>query len=107
MEFLQNLLLEAGSDIINDAYRTFQNVIGWVMPAVIGVVGLFAIIYAVILGVKYAKAEDTDKREEAKKHLVAAVIGMVVALVFVLIIWAVLNSGAVAGLFKVADSAGL
>jgi len=104
MKFLQSLLLadvdSAGSDLVNTAYQTFKTVVGYVMPAVIGVVGLFAIIYAVILGVKYAKAEDTDKREEAKKHLVAAVIGMVVAIVFVLIIWAVLNSGALEGLFQ-------
>ncbi|MBQ7579542.1 MAG: hypothetical protein IJT25_03335 [Clostridia bacterium] len=104
MKFL-NLLLDgansAGENLVNSAYETFKTVVSWVMPVIIGVVGLFAIIYAVILGVKYAKAEDTEKREEAKKHLVAAVIGVVVALVFVLIIWAVLNSGALESLFTV------
>ena len=105
MGFLRNLLAptqaSAGETLVSSAYEAFRSVVSWVMPVVIGVVGLFAIIYAVILGVKYAKAEDTDKREEAKKHLVAAVIGMVVALVFVLIIWAVLNSGMIQNLFTI------
>ena len=41
-------------------------------------------IYCVLLGVKYARAEEPQEREKAKQHLKNAIIGFV--LIFVLIV---------------------
>lgn len=48
------------------------------------VVGALGAIYCIILGVKYAKAEEPQDREKAKGSLTNAVVGFV--LIFVLIL---------------------
>ena len=50
------------------------------IPLVAAVGGL----YCVLLGVKYAKAEEPQDREKAKQHLKSAIIGFV--LIFILIV---------------------
>lgn len=50
-------------------------------------VGTAGSIYAVILGVNYSKAEDAGKREEAKKRLVNAIIGIVIMIALLIILW--------------------
>ena len=52
-------------------------------PALI-VVGAVGALYCVLLGVKYARAEEPQDREKAKAHLKGAIIGFV--LIFVLIV---------------------
>ena len=80
MKFLATLtnllpMLGAGNDeegissLVNTAYDKFKNIINIVLPVALGVVLLVGTVYAIILGVRYSKAEDADKREEAKKHL--------------------------------------
>lgn len=49
------------------------------------VVGTAGSIYAIVLGVNFARAETSDKREEAKKRMVNAIVG-IVAMVFLLIL---------------------
>ncbi|MDO5331556.1 MAG: pilin [Bacillota bacterium] len=48
------------------------------------VVGAVGALYCVLLGVKYARAEEPQDREKAKAHLKGAIIGFV--LIFVLIV---------------------
>ena len=43
-------------------------------------------IYAVILGVNMAKAETADKREEAKKRIINAVLALVITIVLILLL---------------------
>lgn len=50
------------------------------VPVII-ILGVAGMIYAIVIGVQYAKAESSDKREEAKKRLINAVIGVVIMLV--------------------------
>ena len=54
------------------------------LPPVIAVVGAVGTLYCVLLGVKFAKAEEPQDREKAKTHLKNAIIGFV--LIFVLIV---------------------
>ena len=51
------------------------------MLAIVGAVGA---LYCVVLGVKFAKAEEPQDREKAKTHLKGAIIGFV--LIFVLML---------------------
>ena len=51
------------------------------MLAIVGAVGS---LYCVILGIKFAKAEEPQDREKAKSHLKGAIIGFV--LIFVLML---------------------
>lgn len=112
MQFMQSAALRllaadsstsAGVNVVNKTWSAFQQVFNTVMPVLLGVVGLFGIIYCIVLGVNYAKAEDTNAREEAKKRFVGAIVGIVVAAILMAIIWIVLGSGALSGLFKAND----
>ena len=50
----------------------------------IPLVGAIGAVYCVLLGVKFAKAEEPQEREKAKSHLKNAIIGYV--LIFVLVV---------------------
>lgn len=60
--------------------------IGSVLPYVLIVVATAGTIYAVVLGVNMAKADDAGKREEAKKRIVNFVIALVVTIVLILLL---------------------
>lgn len=53
------------------------------IPAMM-IVGAIGTLYCILLGVKFAKAEEQQEREKAKQHLKNAIIGFV--LIFVLIV---------------------
>lgn len=55
----------------------------WPAFAIIATLG---IVYAIVLGVNYAKAETSDKKEEAKKRIINAVVGVVVMLALIVIL---------------------
>lgn len=46
----------------------------------------FGVIYAIYLGVKLAIAPDNGKRQEAKKHMVAFIVGMAIIIIFLLVL---------------------
>ena len=48
------------------------------------VVGAFGMIYAVVLGVNMARADSTEKREEAKKRLINVVVGLAIIIALIL-----------------------
>ena len=60
------------------------DLINALLTPVLAIVGAAGTIYCVILGVKYARAEEPQDREKAKQHLKNAIIGFV--LIFVLIV---------------------
>ena len=55
-----------------------------IMGPALALVGAVGSLYCVLLGVKFAKAEEPQEREKAKTHLKSAIIGFV--LIFVLIL---------------------
>lgn len=54
------------------------------LPILISIVGAIGALYCVILGVKFARADDPQEHEKAKNSLKYAVIGFI--LIFVLLI---------------------
>lgn len=69
------------------------------MLAIVGAVGS---LYCILLGVKYAKAEEPQEREKAKNHLKSAIIGFVLIFILMLVLnlsieplknWVSANSG--------------
>lgn len=55
----------------------------WPILIVVATIGS---IYAIYLGINMAKAEESGKRDEARKHLINAVIAMAVTVVMILLI---------------------
>ncbi len=87
------------SSVVNKAYETFTSVVGVFLPVIIGVVLLFGVVYGILLGIKFAKAEDTEARDKAKSQLINMVIGVLVALVIAVIVFALLRGKTVKNLF--------
>ena len=65
---------------INYVYKYLEPTL-WAIMAIVGAAGA---IYAIVLGVNLARAEDQAKRDEAKKRLVTVLIAVAVTIALVL-----------------------
>ena len=70
--------------MFNDIANPIINLLNQILTPLLGIVGAAGAIYCVILGVKFAKAEEPQDREKAKTALKNAIIGFV--LIFVLLV---------------------
>ena len=66
--------------------KVIVNAIESVLWPILIVVATVGSIYAIYLGINMAKAEDSSKRDEARRHLINAVIAMAVTVVMILLI---------------------
>jgi len=62
------------------------SVLGAALIPILILVGTAGMIYAIVLGVKLARAETTDQRDEAKKRLINAIIALVVMIALILLL---------------------
>lgn len=69
---------------LNTIVKPLIDVLGVVVPVLLGVVGSVGAIWVIFLGVKYAKAEEPQDHEKARQSLKNAIIGFV--LIFVLLV---------------------
>lgn len=69
---------------LNQIVKPLLDVLGVLVPVLLGVVGALGAVFCIVLGVKYAKADDPQEHEKAKNGLKNAIIGFV--LIFVLLI---------------------
>lgn len=60
------------------------DLINSILTPVLVIVGAVGMLYCIILGVKFAKAEEPQEHEKAKNHLKNAIIGYV--LIFILMV---------------------
>ena len=74
----------AAGDMFESVYAPIVSLLNSLLGPLLAVVGAIGALYCVLLGVKYAKAEEPQDREKAKAHLKNAIIGFV--LIFVLIL---------------------
>lgn len=88
MNFITNLLTGTGQSItkadIARIVKPIENLITTAIPVLLGLVASIGMIWCIVLGVKYAKAEDPQEHEKAKNALKNAIIGFI--LIFVLLI---------------------
>ncbi len=84
MKHLPNFFLEIDQDEVTLVLEPVFEIISVVVPVLLLLIGSIGSIWCIVLGVKYAKAEDPQEHEKAKKSLVNAVVGFV--LIFVLLI---------------------
>ena len=69
---------------VSGAQNAIVGMINSLLTPILTLVGAVGALYCVLLGAKYAKAEEPQDREKAKAHLKNAIIGFV--LIFVLIV---------------------
>ena len=59
-----------------------STVISLINPILI-VVAVAGIVYSIVVGVRFVKADSKDEREEAKQKLIYTIVGIVVALILI------------------------
>jgi len=69
---------------LSSVSKPIVDLINSLIGPALAIVGALGTLFCIILGVKYAKAEEPQDREKAKSHLKNAIIGFV--LIFVLIL---------------------
>ena len=74
---------------LNSIIQPVLDLCNTLVPIMLAVVGAVGALWCILLGVKYAKADDPQEHEKAKKGLVNAIVGFV--LIFILLI--MLNIG--------------
>ena len=87
---LSNSALAKGANL-DGAVKPIVALINSLMGPALALVGAVGSLYCVLLGVKFAKAEEPQEREKAKSHLKSAILGFV--LIFVLILALNLSMG--------------
>lgn len=76
---MQNFLLNMSMLLsVAETAAKVNNILTTIAGPILSMLDSAAVIYAVVLGVQYAKAEDDGKRTEIKKRVVNAVIGIVI-----------------------------
>lgn len=62
------------------------NALDNILTPILILVATAGLIYAVVLGVNLARADSSDKQQEAKKRLVYAIVGLVVIVVLIILL---------------------
>ena len=79
------------AETIEDAFSPVADLIKKFTAPVLGIVGAVGSVYCIILGVKFAKAEEPQEREKAKSHLKNAIIGFVLIFVLLVLLWRLMD----------------
>ncbi|MGN0961589.1 MAG: Mbov_0395 family pilin-like conjugal transfer protein [Christensenellales bacterium] len=85
---MRNFLLDGVSTLTEIADK-FQSAMENIVGPVLIVIGAAAAIFAIYLGVMYAKAEDANKRKEVQGRLIGAAIGVVIIVVGIILCYAI------------------
>ena len=84
-------ILLDGNTIADDSQFGWVNKITAAIRAVLWplliVVAAAGTIYAVVLGVNMARADSTEKREEAKKRVINVIVGLLIIIALLLLFW--------------------
>ena len=88
-----------GETALTDAYEAFKSVVTTVLPILISVVLLVGMFFGISLGIKFAKAEDTEARDKVKGQLINLAIGVGVAAVIMIVCNVLVANNVFAGLF--------
>lgn len=75
-------------DLAKTSAKVTEILSGIVGPC-LSVIGSIGVIYLIVLGVQYAKAESDEKRMNMKKRLVNLAIGLVVMIVLITLCFAI------------------
>ena len=77
---------------VTNLKTSMQSIIDDIMWPAIAIILTLGLVYVIILGVNYAKAETSDKKEEAKKRIINAIVGVIIMLALIAILKVVLDN---------------
>ncbi len=81
---IYNLLATISEAQLKTIVQPILDICSVLVPVLLAVVGSIGAIYCILLGVKYARADEPQEHDKAKKALKNAIIGFV--LIFVLLV---------------------
>lgn len=98
---MKNMLLDQVANL-SDIATLFSNVMKTIVGPIISIVGVIGVIYAIKLGIDYAKAEDAEGRKKVQGRLIGACVGVVIIIAGVVLCFA-LNWGKIYENFAAVD----
>lgn len=84
-----NKLLDTSYDSWYGIAEGMKDLMQKILGPVLMVIGVLAVVYAVYLGVMYAKAEDASKRKEVQGRLIGALVGAAIIVVGIALCYAI------------------
>lgn len=87
MGFIGKGFLGGGEEASNVDWKWINNIVDaikLVLGPILIVVAAAGSIYAIVLGVNMARADSTEKREEAKKRLINVIVGIAITVALIL-----------------------
>ena len=90
---------EKVTEIVSAAYGQFITIVNIILPVLMSVLLVLGMFYGIQIGVKYARAEEEDKKKSAREQLINVIVGVVIAILFIAIIEIILNQDFIKQLF--------
>lgn len=85
------ILADSSGNPFDKVAAPVVTILNWVVWPILSILSAVGIIYAIIIGVRMAKADSPQEREEAKKKLINAAISVVVIFVLMVIFPILMN----------------
>ncbi len=82
MNFLLSTLLDTANNVPDWLQTILNALVNFINPILI-VVSVAGLVYAIVVGIRFAKADDKNEREEAKQKLIYVIVGIVVTIVLI------------------------
>lgn len=95
IRFMSGLMFEEAEAASWDWIDTIVSAINTVLWPILIVVGAAGMLYAVVIGVNMARADSTEKREEAKKRLVNVIVGLAIIVALILFFQLLISEGGI------------
>ena len=88
MSTFLSTLLDAAADSNTSWIDDLTNALKSIITPILVLLAAAGVIYAIVVGIKFVKADDKSAREEAKQKLITVLIGIGVTLVLIaLFLW--------------------
>lgn len=81
-----NIIAASGPDL-SEAISPVYDIISTIIPIMLGLVFAIATPYCIVIGVKMAKADDPQTREESKTKLKQSLLGFGLTFVLIVVMW--------------------
>ena len=72
---------------IQNMIKPIFDILAWLLPIIMILLGVAGAIYIIIVGVQYAKAENADEKDQAKKKLINIAVALIIMLVSLIVVF--------------------
>lgn len=91
-EYVYGATSGSNKEFWKDAILILAKIADWLIPVIMIIIGMVGAIYFTVVGIRYAKAENEEHKNEAKKKLINAGIGVGISLLIMIALLLVLSN---------------